>query len=346
MFQIRDSHPAQFHRTDKVKDPLYVITPIFNSPRFRRRWTLYKYFERYVLDTQEANLVTIECTFGSREKVFTEAVSPRHTILHVQTTNEIWIKENLINLAIQHLPEDWKYVCWCDSDITFARPDWVGEIIQQLQHYKVVQCFSASQDLDSGYHPTNIQHSFLYTYHNNFDLVGSNKIDFELDTSDNYYSVNKGKYVLHPGYVWAMTREAFNGVGGLMDFGICGAGDRHMAYALIGKASLSIPEGVGEEYKNMVLEWEKNAEKHIQRNIGYVDGVILHNYHGDKLHRKYHNRWKILTENKFNPLTDLKRDWQGLYQLTGNKIQLRDGLMKYFHERQEDQLSYDQDKRL
>ena len=131
-----------FHRLDKVQEKLYVITPIFNPQRFRSRWKLYKEFEKYVLSYNEAHLVTIECTFGDREAVIIEDQGCNHTVIYVYTKHEIWLKENLINRAIQALPKDAQYVAWVDADVRFARPDWVGETIQKLQHYDVIQMFS------------------------------------------------------------------------------------------------------------------------------------------------------------------------------------------------------------
>ena len=54
------------------------------------------------------------------------------------------------------------------------------------------------------------------------------------------------------------------------------------------------------------------------------------------------DRWKILTENQFNPNTDIKRDWQGLFQLEDHgdmrSIKLRDDIRKYFRARNEDSI--------
>ena len=92
--------PIHFTRPDSVKDTLYVVTAVFNPKRFRSRWKLYKNFEKYVLDSKQAHLVTIECIFGEREAALVQQQGDNHTVLHVRTTDEIWIKENLLNLAI------------------------------------------------------------------------------------------------------------------------------------------------------------------------------------------------------------------------------------------------------
>ena len=41
-------------------------------------------------------------------------------------------------------------------------------------------------------------------------------------------------------------------------------------------------------------------------------------------------------KNKFSPTTDLKKDWQGVYALSGNKPTMRDDFRRYFISRSED----------
>jgi hypothetical protein len=90
----------------------------------------------------------------------------------------------------------------------------------------------------------------------------------------------------------------------------------------------------------MMKEWEARSERHIRRNVGVVKGLALHHWHGPKTNRRYGTRDKVLVDNQFNPDADLKRDWQGLYQLSDQhapkSIKLRDGLRAYFRQRNED----------
>jgi hypothetical protein len=44
----------------------------------------------------------------------------------------------------------------------------------------------------------------------------------------------------------------------------------------------------------------------------------------------------VLRDNDYDPRTDISRDWQGVYQLTGNKSRLRDQIRAYFRDRNED----------
>ena len=62
------------------------------------------------------------------------------------------------------------------------------------------------------------------------------------------------------------------------------------------------------------MDWQARALK-LRGDLGYVAGTVLHHWHGRKAAGKYWDRCKILTDTQFDPSVDLKRDWQGLYQL-------------------------------
>jgi hypothetical protein len=73
-----------------------------------------------------------------------------------------------------------------------------------------------------------------------------------------------------------------------------------------------------------------------------VPGLALHHWHGPRAGRQYGTRDAILVNGKYDPEMDLKRDWQGLYQLcdhdTHRSIKLRDEIRGYFRKRNEDAL--------
>lgn len=328
-------HPegGLFTRPDCVRETLYVITPVFNPQRYRSRWKLYKNFEKYVLDSKQAHLVTIECTFGNREKALVQDMGDNHTVLHVRTDHEIWIKENLINLAISRLPSNWKYVAWIDADVVFARPDWVGETIQQLQHNQVVQMFSHAVDLSPDFQILKNHTGFMYCYKNN--IPNMNK---RMALPHYYEDTTTGSY-WHPGFAWAARREAIDHLGGLVDWSVLGGGDMFMAYGLVGQlTNKTMPHSLGINGVRALTEWQARAEKFIQRNVGYVPGLLLHYWHGKKIDRRYNDRGQILVKCKFDPELDLKKDWQSLYQLTDRDFTLRDEIRSYFRQRNEDSI--------
>jgi hypothetical protein len=312
-------------------------------------------------------LVTVEAAFGERhhaleegETRFLDRLRARaltgptefedtrsthpHQYIKVRTDDEIWIKENLINIGVSRLPDDWKYVAWVDADVAFARPNWVGETIHQLQHYKVVQMFSEAQDVGPRY--AALSSGLTPTRGFGFDHVKGTPRPGKIVAGDYPpyppYGEPGAKPGWHTGYAWAFRRDAWDELGGMIDFGLMGAGDNHMAHALIGEVHRTIHKDLHPRYKERLFEWQFRAERHIRRNVGYVSGLLIHYWHGRKGDRRYRHRWRILTDNQFNPDIDLKYDWQGLLQLVDRgdlrSITLRDQARAYFRARNEDSI--------
>lgn len=312
-------------------DLLHVICCISNPVRYRSRIELYKRFEKRVLDAG-AKLYTIEAAFGERPFSVTEPNNPNH--FQLRTIDELWIKENLMNIAMQRLPSDWNYVAFLDADIHFTRPDWAMEAVHLLQHYHVLQMWSEAQDLTPSFESHQTHKSFVYCKMNGYDF---NEQGGHLS---NYYASGRDGFFWHPGFGWAFDRAAMNHLGGLLDTAILGAADRHMAYAFYNLAEHSIQQGVTDDYRNSVLRWQERA-RYLWQDVGYMPGLILHDWHGKKKDRKYHDRWEILVRNKFSPEQDLTKDWQGLWQVRPERIQLRDDLRAYFRQRNEDSIDVD-----
>jgi hypothetical protein len=299
-----------------LSEHFYVITCISNCARFSRRYQLYKEFA-HRMHLADIKLFTVECAFGERNFEVTHADNPMN--LQLRTNSEMWHKENMINLGIARLPSSWKYICWIDADISFDNKHWVSDTIHALQHYDVVQLFSQALDLGPNSEIMMLSHSFCYSY-----ISGKN-------WNGKKYGGN-----WHPGYAWGCTRKGWQKMGGLYEISILGSGDHNMILALIGKYEDSIPSTMHENYKNSLKAWQENVIRNIKTNIGYVPGIIKHYFHGKKKNRKYVERWDILKKHKFDPLTDIKKDWQGLWQLNDNKPGLRDDLRAYFRVRNED----------
>jgi hypothetical protein len=320
-----------------LRPKFYVVTALINSQRFRARYELYNDFVQHMADSG-ATLYTIECAFGGRAFAATDATNPHH--IQVRTAHELWHKEALLNRAIEQLPADWEYVAWIDADVAFTRPDWVNETLQQLQHYAVVQLFSEALDLGPQYEVLARHEAFVRSYalqrprralHEPYQPKGGGS--GSATPTVNYW---------HPGFAWAARRAALDQVGQLVDTAVLGAADNHMAHALIGEVDRSVHPDATPGYRAELARWQLRAERHVRRNVGYVDGTLLHHWHGKKVDRRYWDRWRILVDHQFDPVTDLKRDTQGLWQLvddgTPRTAALRDGLRAYFRQRNEDSI--------
>jgi hypothetical protein len=334
---VKTPHPT-FHTTPEtpfVWEPskLHVIVPMTNAWRYGSRYHLFEKFEKMVLDAG-AQLWVVEAAYGNRPHAITHPDNPNH--VQLRTYSEVWHKENLINIGISRLPADWEYVAWIDPDVSFARPDWVNETLNQLQHFHIVQMFSHTHDLSPDYYIIKNHTGFMNRYRSG---GLEEEADLTITTYDSARKLLKPKpYYAHPGYAWAARRSAIDALGGLIDWCIVGGADYHMAYALIGRVSQTINPAWSQSIKTMFLEWEQRAEKYIRRNVGYVPGSIFHHWHGKKKDRKYQDRNKILIDNQYDPIYDLKRDSQGVWQLTDRSLKLRDQLRDYFKSRNEDSI--------
>ena len=294
---------------------LHVITVYSNPVRYQSRPRLHLANQAHQAVSGVTSWV-VEATFGESPPMVTDSGNPRHIILRCD--HEVWLKEAMINAAAARIPADAKYLMWMDGDIEFLRPDWAMESIEALQHYKVVQPFSHAIDLGPDGEVIEKHNGFAYEYDRG-NRPGKQYAPF-----------------MHPGFCWAWRRAGWNLVGGMIDRAICGAGDHHMALALIGEAERSLPGGIHPNYRKMVMDWQRLAGMHLQRDVGHVPGTILHHFHGWKADRKYQDRWSIVTGNDYDPEVDLIFDSFGMPRLAGNKSKLRDDLRRYFRGRMED----------
>lgn len=297
---------------------LDVIAVISNPRRYKSRYNLYRSFRKHMEESPEVRLLTVELQHNDRPFEITTGEPGE---VQLRSSEEMWLKEALINVGISRLPSDSKYVAWIDADVRFARDDWAKETIYALQHHKIVQPWSHCIDLGPKYEPLVTHHSFCKEYCNG-----------------EKYDPGKSKNFWHPGYAWGARKEVLDKIGGLIDFGVLGAGDHHIATAVIGSVHSSIHGKVSESYKKKAKEWQDIAYPAIQEDIGYVPGLLTHAFHGKKRDRRYQERWQILIDNEFDPDVDIVRDTNGLWKLAGNKPKLRDGLRGYLASRNEDSI--------
>jgi hypothetical protein len=237
-----------------------------------------------------------------------------------KTPSRIWIKENLVNLAVKRLPNSWKYTSWIDADISFLNGNWVRDTIHELQTADVVQLWRSAVNLGARGETLKVDTSFAYMF-----------------ISSGTPWVLTDKYGFwHPGYAWACTRKAYDQMGGLVDWAILGSGDRHMAMALAGLADKSCPGNVHPNYMILLDDFQKKLKNF---KTSYVDGTIVHHWHGAFANRRYKERWEILTKNQFDPFVDIGMEADGTMRLTKDGKRFEALLEEYFIGRKEDSLA-------
>jgi len=303
---------------EPIEEKLNVIIVISNPCLYAIRYKLLNEFVRRIEDEEEnVNLFIVEMIYGKQKYIITDKKKKNHLQIHCETP--IWHKENMINLGVKYLlPKNYKAFAWIDADIEFDSNNWALDTLKILNGTKdIVQLFGLCLDMDKEESNLNIFNSFGYCF------------------SKNKKYTTKGLDYWHPGFAWAITRKAYEKIGGLYDKGILGSGDNIMALSIINKVNDFLNIDYHEDYKNGILEYQKKI-KHLR--LGYVPGVIRHHYHGSKKNRQYTQRWQILIKHQFSPINHLIYDSIGILIPTNEFIQeFKDDIMNYFKQRKEDE---------
>jgi len=303
---------------------LDIILPLSNPRRFKRREQLFK----QALERIDAYAIThgltnyrvwpVEGAFGDRDYTINHP-----NAIQVQLKDELWSKENLINIAISRLPADWTSIAWIDADVTFTNPDWIAETIEMLQHHPVVQPWS-----DCIHQGPKME---LLSTHKSFGYCNVNNVERMIPNQNGY-----GTF-WHPGFAWAARRSVIEATGGLLDWAVLGSADHHMALAMINSVHQSVGKGLGDGYYAKLKDYQKKVYSVVNGDIGYVPGTILHHYHGRLANRKYTERWSIMTDAKFDPNIHIAKDFRGVINFTqAATMKFRNAIREYFVIREED----------
>lgn len=297
---------------------LYVILPYFNYCEYGRRKQLFLEFVERLRGVQTIKIVVVEAALAGKKFQLPKAIPGVYKHLGFITEHSLWIKENLINLAVKQLPESWTYMAWVDADITFLNNNWSMDTLKCLEHKDVVQLFHTAIHMGPDEEALKIERGFGYMH----------------QTSNQPYHKDAKYGFWHPGFAWAITRSAYEKMGGLIDWAILGSGDRHMALALIGKVEYSHPGNISDEYAASLKHLQARCEG---LTLGFVKGTIIHHWHGRIEDRKYQDRWKILIKGQYNPSTDVVHNKNGVVQLSVEGERLHKELIEYFEGRKEDE---------
>jgi hypothetical protein len=310
-YDINDIKSAIINN-DPLEEKLNVIVVISNPCLYKRRYKLFKEFEKRIEQDDNVNLFIVELVYGNQEFAVTDENNKNH--LQIKTKVPIWHKENMINLGVKYLlPSSWKAFAWVDADLEFESASWALDTLKILNGCKdIVQVFSHAIDMDKY---ENTRHTYTGFGYN--------------------YSKNNNKEYWHPGYAWAITRKAYEKIGGLYDMSALGGGDLIMARSFIGgwKKNKNI-FGLPGDFTNRVLKFQQKANS---LRLGYTPGVVRHYYHGSRKNRKYTGRLDVLQKQSFSPSKHLKYDNFGILIPTAKfSKKFKNDILKYFKERKED----------
>lgn len=300
---------------------LWIISCYYNSNSYK---TKPKNFELFMERIEEAkiNHLIVECAFKDQQF----SLPKSKNILRIKTPDIMWQKERLLNIALENLPVRCKNILWIDCDVLFENPDWAKETVEKLKHYRVVQPFKEAIRLPKGF--------------THYVGQGEKYYSFGYINSENPYIVSEGRFDLHghTGFAWASHKSIFAKVG-FYDVCIAGSGDHMMAHSFVGDWTTKCIKrviGNNENFYNHYTEWSKKIYPKIKSKISYVEGALLHLWHGDVENRNYVVRQRTLEEYQFNPYEDIALNNNNCWKWEGKNDKLAKWAEEYFVLRKED----------
>lgn len=270
-------------------------------------------------EEEHVELYIVEIVYNDTDEFeVSEEEHPQHLQIRAHEKECLWHKEAMINLGVRTLlPSTWKAFAWIDADLSFENLTWSTDTLRLLNGFcDIVQLFSHCCDLNQYGVPMQTFSSFGFNYFNQHPYTA------------------KGHNFFHPGYAFAMTRKAYEYIGGLYEHAIVGAGDNMMAFSLINCVHKSIT------FSDITIDYQKHLEEFQKRmkflRLAYTPGVIKHYFHGSKINRQYNNRGMILVHHQYSPTKDTIYNDKGLLVLKRDREELIQNIRTYFDLRHED----------
>ena len=290
---------------EPIEKKLNVIVVISNPCLYATRYKLFNEFIKRLEEDEYVEIFVVELIYKNQKFIVTDSKNKNH--LQIKCDIPIWHKENMINLGVKLLPRKWKAFAWIDADVEFENNNWALDALKVLNGSKdIIQLFSHCIDMNKDETTIQIFNSFGYNFCKNKKYT------------------TKGLDYWHPGYAWAITRKAYEKIGGIYDKGILGSGDNIIALSLINNTKPLLNYNYDVDYKQTL-------------RLGYVPGIIRHYFHGTKKNRKYTERWQILINHQYSPTKHIMYNEYGVLIPTPEcPTEFLDDIMKYFKERKED----------
>jgi hypothetical protein len=306
------------HHNLPLEENLHVIAVISNVMNFKTRYRLFQEFMLRMESEPNVILYVVELCYPGQSFHITNADNPRH--LQLKTDIPIWHKESMFNVGVRKLlPLDWRAVALIDGDIEMESAHWAMDTLKILNGFAdMVQLFSHCVDMSKAKLAMDIHSGYGYQY--------------EKHTP---YRKSAGINGWHPGYAWAMTRHAFEFLGGMFEYNILGGADHNMALGFI-KKNISSTGIKDLSYKTILKNYE---DKIAQLRLSYVPGVIRHYFHGKKSNRGYMTRYQIAQKHHYSPVQHTLHNEDGLLVANPNTFskEFQQDILRYFAGRNEDE---------
>lgn len=282
-----------------------VLTTYFNYYQNPFLLDNYNKFKQAIAE-EKVPLLTVEAVLEGESSVL-----EGDDVLRVKSSSILWQKERMINLAIEHLSGQYKYIAWVDCDVLLV-PGWSSEAKKLLNLCNVVQLFSKINFFNPWGHVENVLDSVAFSLVNN-------------KGSENF------KIPCVCGGAWITHVDILQDIG-IYDACVSSGNDILFAASVCGseKEVLFLNEAMNSHY----FEWADEIKLRHRCRVNYVKAVCGHMYHGNVNNHYYQKRNEILKKWGFNPYFDIVKNEDKLYEWSTNNIEVKRAIkimMKHRH---------------
>ena len=308
----------------KYVDDLCIISTYYNPCNYKSKKENFDKFLYSLIDS-ELHFIIIESVFENEE--FT--LQKHKNIKRIRGKHLMWQKERLLNIALKFVPKKCSKIAWLDCDVLFENADWAVKTSTLLNCFNVIQPFE---------HAIRLPKNCLEYNHEGFIYEGFASIYKRFPNL-----LLKGDFGLHghTGFCWA-SHKNYILKHGLYDCCISGSGDHMMAHAFCGdwdRDSRCIRRifGDNKEYYFHFTSWAKSIYPLIRAKMTFVEGSVLHLWHGEIENRKYTDRNKLLENIGYCPTKDLKLGKNQCWEWRRTSFLIENDMKDYFFSRKEDE---------
>jgi hypothetical protein len=262
-----------------------------------------------------------ECAFGDEQF----ELMPSSSVFRFRCRDVMWQKERLLNLTIDRVPDRYTKIAWVDADVLLSNPNWIVEASERLDDLSVIQPFS---------------HAVRLRPRETSYFGGGERSRGFCFTRSALPALSRLRYHVHghTGFAWAADRQLLSDLE-LYDGAIAGTADHLMAHAFSGDfASPCLPVvfGGNSGFLDHFRRWAEAAWARVRGRLGWVDGAVLHLWHGETANRGYARRYRELAALGYDPAVHLRAEPDGLWAWTSEAASLSDWAIRYFRDRRED----------
>jgi hypothetical protein len=290
-----------------------VVVSVFNPGNFKSL----VYNANFVIDRlRKSKIPTIvtELVYNKEKKS-----ELNYTTKTFSSNSVIFSKENLWNLALDLIPENFSKIIFLDADINFTDLAWFDKSSDLLDKYETIQ-------------PMEYCTQYLPKITEEIDITKCKKsLALGNIIEDKIEDIKTSKY--HPGYCIGVQRNFLEDIGRFFDLAIVGGGDQ-LFWDSIEKTKTNklsyLREDLIKEYIEHKIKVKNTIRKKYPNNkINFVkDNVALHMFHGSIENRAYGVRYNLLNKNN---LYNYFYNEQGVLE-----VKEEPGIKQYFLNRKDD----------